>query len=169
MLYMKPETNRGFVAVLLALAVGILLFMTYAPTPDNGGQDTNDVSQAIWTFPEDPDIEMVTTYTIEENKQTWEITFPTIAHYRGQSGVGSFLTGSLIGYVPDDTLMLESRAWYWEAGDEEPTRAYNCITFDEETNGYIVNVAGGPYGSLPASIVKIVWTLTANPIEEPEE
>lgn len=33
---MKPKTNRGFVAVLLALAVGILLFMTYTPTPDNG-------------------------------------------------------------------------------------------------------------------------------------
>lgn len=64
-------------AVLLALAVGILLFMTYAPMPDNGGQDTDDVSQVIWTFPDDRDVEMVTTYTIEENTQTWEITFPT--------------------------------------------------------------------------------------------
>lgn len=166
---MKPKTNRGFVAVLLALAVGILLFMTYTPTPDNGGQDTNDVSQAIWTFPSDPDIEMVTTYTIEENIQTWEITFPTVANY---SGFGKpVLTGSLIGYIVDDTLMLENMVKYWQEGDEEPTTGQAWITFDEETNGYLVNMYyTGFSGHIPMpELVKIVWTLTASPIEEPEE
>lgn len=168
MLYMKPKTNRGFVAVLLALAVGILLFMTYAPTPDNGGQDTNDVSQAIWTFPDDPDIEMVTSYTIEENTQTWEITFPTVANYSDIEK--PILTGSLIGYVVDDTLMLENMVKFWQEGDEEPTTGQAWIMFDEETNGYIVNISGGWFGTEPMpEIVKIVWTLTANPIEEPEE
>lgn len=168
---MKRRTNRGFVAIMLALAVGILLFMTYAPTPDNGGQDTNDVSQAIWTFPDDPDIEMVTTYTIEENKQTWEITFPTVANYIDTEK--PILTGSLIGYVVDDTLKLQNRVEIWQEGGEEPWCIYNgrgTFEFDEETNGYFVNMSGGWFGYEPIpEIVKIVWTLTANPIEEPEE
>lgn len=168
MLYMKPKTNRGFVAVLLALAVGILLFMTYAPAPDNGGQDTNDVSQAIWTFPDDPDIEMVTTYTIEENKQTWEITFPTVANYSDTEK--PILIGSLIGYIPDTTTTQAHTLEIWQEGEETSTPGQAWLSFDSETDGYVVKIYGSTFGMVPMpELVKIVWTMTANPIEEPEE